>query len=62
MKVNQILNLILIEEPSAEDKEELLLLYEKDLETGEQVIEHIEWNYDNINAPIAKLNLRSRTL
>lgn len=60
--LNQILNPILIEKPSAEDKEELLLLYEKDLETGEQVIEHIEWDYDNINAPIAKLNLRSRTL
>ena len=60
--LNQILNPILIEKPCAEDREELLSLYEKDLETGEQVIEHIEWDYDNINAPIAKLNLRSRTL
>lgn len=60
--MNQILNPILIEKPCAEDREELLSLYEKDLETGEQVIEHIEWDYDNINAPIAKLNLKSRTL
>lgn len=60
--LNQILNPILIEKPRAEDREELLSLYEKDLETGEQVIEHIEWDYDNINAPIAKLNLKSRTL
>ena len=59
---NQILNPILIEKPSDQDKEELLSLYEKNLETGEQVIENIDWEYRNIDAPIAKLNLKSRTL
>lgn len=59
---NQILNPILIEKPANDDKEELLSLYEKDLETGEQVIEHVEWTYNNSNAPIAKLNLKTRTL
>lgn len=60
--LNQILNPILIEKPSEDDKEELLNLYEKDLETGEQVIEHIEMAYRNVDAPIAKLNLKNRTL
>ena len=59
---NQIMNPILIEKPLEEDKEELLSLYEKNLETGEQVIEHIDWEYKNIDAPIAKLNLKNRTL
>lgn len=60
--LNQILNPILIEKPSDEDKNALLSLYEKDLETGDQVIENIEWDYKNIDAPIAKLNLKDRTL
>lgn len=60
--LNQIVNPILIEKPAPEDKDELLLLYEKDLETGEQVIEHIDLDYKSIDAPIAKLNLKSRTL
>lgn len=60
--LNQILNPILIEKPAAEDKDELLSLYAKDLETGEQVIENIDWEYKNIDAPIAKLNLKNRTL
>lgn len=60
--LNQILNPILIEKPCEDDKDELLKLYEKDLETGEQVIEHIEMEYRNVDAPIAKLNLKNRTL
>lgn len=58
----RILNPILIERPLDEDREELLSLYEKNLETGEQVIEHIKWDYKNIDDPIAKLNLKSRVL
>ena len=60
--LNHILNPILIEKPCEDDKDELLKLYEKDLETGEQVIEHIEMAYRNVDAPIAKLNLKNRTL
>ncbi len=60
--LNQILNPILIEKPSDEDKNALLSLYEKDLETGDQVIENIEWDYKNVDAPIAKLNLKDRIL
>lgn len=43
-------------------KDKLLNLYEKDLETGEQVIEKIEYGYKQIEDPIAKLNLLTRTL
>lgn len=60
--MSQILNPILIDKPLDEDKNELLSLYEKNLETGEQVIEHIEWAYKNIEEPIAKLNLKNRVL
>lgn len=60
--LSQILNPILIDKPLDEDKNELLSLYEKNLETGEQVIEHIEWAYKNIEEPIAKLNLKNRVL
>lgn len=59
---SQIVNPILIEKPDEEDKDELLNLYEKDLETGEQVIENIAWDFKTIDAPLAKLNLKNRTL
>ena len=59
---NHIMNPILIEKPTEEEKEELLSLYEKNLETGEQVIEHVKLEFKNIDAPIAKLNLKNRTL
>ena len=59
---SQIVNPILIEKLDEEDKDELLNLYEKDLETGEQVIENIAWDFNTIDAPLAKLNLKNRTL
>lgn len=59
---DKIVNPILIEKPADDKKEELLKLYEKDLETGEQVIEKIEYDYKQIDEPIAKLNLFTRTL
>ena len=58
----KIVNPILIEKPTEDMKDKLLNLYEKDLETGEQVIEKIEYGYKQIEDPIAKLNLLTRTL
>ena len=58
----KILNPILIEKPKSDEKDELIKQYENDLETGEQVIEKIEFNYTQIEAPIANLNLATRTL
>ena len=59
---NKISNPILVDKPLQEDKAELLELYARDLETGEQVIEKIEYDYLHIDEPIAKLNLKARTL
>lgn len=58
----KIINPLLIEKPASDKKDELLNLYERDLETGEQVIEKIEYDYKQIEEPIAKLNLLTRTL
>lgn len=59
---DKIINPLLIEKPASDKKDELLNLYERDLETGEQVIEKIEYDYKQIEEPIAKLNLLTRTL
>ena len=59
---DKIVNPILIEKPIQEEKKYLLRLYEKDLETGAQVIEKIEFDYKLIEEPIAKLNLKTRVL
>lgn len=59
---DKIVNPLLIEKPASDKKEELIKLYERDLETGEQVIEKIEYDYKQIDEPIAKLNLLTRTL
>lgn len=59
---DKIINPILIEKPLKEDKEDLLKSYARDLETGEQVIEVIEYEYRHIEEPIAKLKLKARTL
>lgn len=59
---DKIINPLLIEKPDSDKKDELLNIYEKDLETGEQVIEKIEYDYKQIEEPIAKLNLLTRTL
>lgn len=53
---------ILIEKPNNEKKDSLLRAYETDIETGEQIIEKIEYDYKQIEEPIAKLNLSTRTL
>lgn len=57
-----IINPLLIEKPLLTNREELLKLYEHDLETGEQVIEKIEYDFRQIEEPIAKLNLVTKTL
>lgn len=59
---DKIINPLLIEKPTLDKKEQLLGLYERDLETGEQVIEKIEYDYKQIEEPIAKLNLLTKTL
>lgn len=59
---DKIINPLLIEKPASDKKDELINLYAKDLETGEQVIEKIEYDYKQIEEPIAKLNLLTRTL
>lgn len=59
---DKIINPMLIEKPASDKKDELLNLYERDLETGEQVIEKIEYDHKQIEEPIAKLNLLTRTL
>ena len=59
---DKIINPLLIEKPTPDKKEQLLGLYERDLETGEQVIEKIEYDYKQIEEPIAKLNLLTKTL
>lgn len=59
---DKIINPLLIEKPASDKKDELLNLYQRDLETGEQVIEKIEYDYKQIEEPIAKLNLLTRTL
>ena len=59
---DKIINPLLIDKPANDKRDELLNLYARDLETGEQVIEKIEYDYKQIEEPIAKLNLLTRTL
>lgn len=59
---NKVINPLLIEKPPLDKQEELLKLYERDLETGEQVIEKIEYDFKQMEEPIAKLNLVTKTL
>lgn len=59
---SEIVNPVLIEKPTIDEKDILIRAYEKDLETGEQVIEEIKWDILGSEEPIAKLNLKSRTL
>lgn len=58
----KIINPLLIEKPEDNQREELLKLYERNLETGEQIIEKIKYDYKAIEEPIAKLDLASQTL
>lgn len=59
---SEIVNPFLIEKPTIDEKDILIRAYENDLETGEQVIEEIKWDILGSEEPIAKLNLKSRTL
>lgn len=59
---SEIVNPFLIEKPAIDEKDALMGAYENDLETGEQVIEEIKWDILGSEEPIAKLNLKSRTL
>lgn len=59
---NEIINPILIDKPTDSTEKELLPEYDKDLEESTQVIEKIEWRPLDSGAPIAKLNLKNRTL
>lgn len=57
-----IVNPLLIEKPDFEHKQSILDSYEKDIDTGSQVIEQVEWGSLSTGAPIAKLNLEKRLL
>ena len=59
---NKVINPLLIEKPPLDKQDELLKLYEHDLETGKQVIEKIEYDFKQMEEPIAKLNLVTKTL
>ncbi len=59
---NEITNPFLIEKPISSTAEELLPKYEGDLDEGKQVIENIEWGILDAQAPIARLNLKNKTL
>jgi len=58
----EIINPFLIEKPDDEQKQSILDAYEKDIDTGSQVIETVEWAALSTGAPIAKLNLSKRLL
>ena len=59
---DKIINPLLIEKPPLDKKDELLKLYEDDLETGKQTIENTEYEFMQIEEPIAKLNLVTKKL
>lgn len=58
----EIVNPFLIEKPSDAQRQSILDAYEKDIDTGSQVIETVEWAALSTGAPIAKLNLEKRLL
>ncbi|WP_020072282.1 ATP-binding protein [Faecalispora sporosphaeroides] len=58
----EIVNPFLIERPSDSKRQTILDAYEKDIDTGSQVIETVEWASLSTGAPIAKLNLEKRLL
>jgi hypothetical protein len=59
---DEIINPFLIEKPTDSTEKELLPEYDKDLDENSQVIEKIEWKPLDTGAPIAKLNLKHKTL
>lgn len=58
----EIVNPFLIEKPDNAKKDIIVKSFEEDVETGNQVVEHIEWGVLSIGEPIAKLNLENRLL
>lgn len=58
----EIVNPFLIEKPRDAQKQAILEAYEKDIDTGSQVIESVEWASLSTGDPIAKLNLEKRLL
>jgi hypothetical protein len=58
----EIVNPFLIEKPDISQQQNILLAYEKDIDTGSQVIETVIWAPLATGAPIAKLNLEKRLL
>lgn len=46
-----------IEKPSDKQRKTILDAYEKDIDTGSQVIETVEWATLSTGSPIAKLDL-----
>lgn len=59
---NEIINPILIEKPNDSTEKELLPEYDKEIDETSQVIDKIEWKPLDSGAPIAKLNLKNKTL
>lgn len=59
---NLIEHPFLINCPNTTDKDVLLKMYGGDLDTNEQVIEKIDYDYLSIDEPLAKLELLTRTL
>ncbi|HMM19387.1 MAG TPA: ATP-binding protein [Selenomonadales bacterium] len=60
--LNEVANPLLIFKPSNVEEKDLLSAYEKDEETGAQVIEKIDWAPLDTGSPIAKLNIVNKTL
>ena len=58
----EIINPFLIEKPDNAQSQSILDAYEKDIDTGNQVIETVEWAALSTSTPIAKLNLEKRLL
>ena len=59
---NEISNPFLIEKPQDTSAEELLPQYDDEDQEAKQVIETIEWGILGAQSPIAKLNLKTKTL
>lgn len=59
---NKIMNPLLISKPPIDRKDELIDMYEKYLETGEQVIDRIDYEFSSIDGYMGNLDLLSRKL
>ncbi|HPM09276.1 MAG TPA: ATP-binding protein [Paludibacter sp.] len=59
---NEIENPFLIEKPDKADKDGLLQAFDADIEAGTQIIEEVDFAPISSESPIAKLNLKLKTL